>query len=88
VILVPETTRLSISSGSLGNSIRNGLKIDTVTIAAIDRITAAGTAMRSAIFPARCAPARGTAGACGVTVPPPEQAAIDNPRELARRGRR
>ena len=36
-----------MSSGSLGSSIRNGLKIDTATIAAIARTTAAGTATRS-----------------------------------------
>ena len=36
-----------MSSGSLGSSIRNGLKIDTTTIVAIARITAAGTATRS-----------------------------------------
>ena len=35
-----------MSSGSLGSSIRNGLKNDTKTIAAIDSITAAGTATR------------------------------------------
>ena len=37
VILVPETTRFPTSSGSFGNSIRNGLKIDIPTIAAIAR---------------------------------------------------
>ena len=36
-----------MSTGSFGISIRNGLKIDTTTIAAIARTTAAGTAMRS-----------------------------------------
>ena len=36
-----------MSSGSLGNSSRNGLKIDTRMIVAIDRTTAAGTATRS-----------------------------------------
>ena len=36
-----------MSTGSLGNSIRNGLNIDTVMMAAIARITAAGTATRS-----------------------------------------
>src|SRR3954466_116725 len=46
VILVPETTRLPMSTGSFGNKIRNGLKTDTATILAIDRTTAAGTATR------------------------------------------
>jgi hypothetical protein len=45
--LVPDTTRLPMSIGSLGSSNRNGLKIDTAMIMAIDRITAAGTATRS-----------------------------------------
>ncbi len=36
-----------MSSGSLGNSIRNGLKIDTTTMAVNARITAPGTATRS-----------------------------------------
>ena len=36
-----------MSTGSFGSSIRNGLKIETKTIAAIARITAAGTATRS-----------------------------------------
>ena len=37
VTFEPETTRLSMSTGSFGISIRNGLKIDTPTIAAIAR---------------------------------------------------
>ena len=47
VILVPETTRLLISTGSFGSSIRNGLKTDTATMLAIARTTADGTAIRS-----------------------------------------
>ena len=48
VILVPDTTRLLMSTGSFTIfSIRQGLKIDTITMAAIASITAAGTAMRN-----------------------------------------
>ena len=36
-----------MSTGSLGNSIRNGLKTDTAMMPAIARATAAGTATRS-----------------------------------------
>ena len=47
VILVPETTRLSISIGSCFISARNGLKIDIAIRPAIARPTTAGTVMRS-----------------------------------------
>ena len=36
-----------VDAATLGSSIRNGLKIDTATMAVIARITAAGTATRS-----------------------------------------
>ena len=36
-----------MSTGSFGNSIRNGLKTDTATMPAIASTTAAGTATRS-----------------------------------------
>ena len=42
-----ETTRLPMSTGSFGNSIRNGLKTETATSPAIARMTTLGTAMRS-----------------------------------------
>src|SRR5437868_15489037 len=46
VILVPDTTRLLISTGSFTFSMRNGCKIDTASTAVIARHTAAGTATR------------------------------------------
>ena len=46
VILVPDTTRLSMSTGSCFINARNGLKIDIATTPAIARPTTAGTAMR------------------------------------------
>ena len=46
VILVPDTTRLPMSTGSFGSSIRKGLKIDTPTMPASASATAAGTATR------------------------------------------
>ena len=48
VILVPETTRLLMSTGSFGNPVmRNGLKTEIATIPVIASSTAAGTATRS-----------------------------------------
>ena len=47
VILLPDTTRLSMSSGSCFISARNGLKIDIAMTPAIASATTAGTAMRS-----------------------------------------
>jgi hypothetical protein len=46
VILVPETTRLSIATGSFGIRMRNGLKSDTKSTPVIASITATGTATR------------------------------------------
>src|SRR5215469_8590385 len=45
-MLVSATTRLSMTRGRLGISMRNGLKMEMPIMAAIDRPTAPGTAMR------------------------------------------
>src|SRR3978361_368966 len=46
VILEPDTTRLSMSTGSCFIRARNGLKIDIATTPPIAKTTTVGTAMR------------------------------------------